>query len=111
MTKEIGYRLKFYEFRKRLDDAIAAVGGAAFVRTSLRSPKDSKVAIELQRRFARDRIASGDGSDNDKMLALLEGALRGMLVKTGEEAIALLSSSERVKVCEKFREYVCLTNL
>jgi hypothetical protein len=78
-------------FRAELDKAIQAVGGFAFVRTSLRSPKDSKHAIGLQKRFVKEKLQSSDKmDDNGKMILLLESALRGMKIRSSEEAIELL---------------------
>lgn len=92
-------------FLSRLDDAIGKVGGCAFVRTSLRSPKDSTHAIALQKRFVKESLpADGKASDNLKMVLLLQSALRGMKVKSASEAVALLSTSSRVaEDLERFR--------
>ncbi len=87
-----------------LDAAVQQVGGRAFVRTSLRSPKDSTHAISEQKRHVRDLLAGQESDDNRKMVALLEGALRGMCVANGAEAYRLLATSGRVKEdLERFR--------
>ena len=79
-----------------LDRAIKHVGGKAFCRTSLRSPKDSSRAIALQKEFVREQLETSS-DDNRKMICLLEGALRGMCVRSGLEAYRLLADSERVR--------------
>ncbi len=80
-----------------LDRAVGEVGGTAFCRTSLRSPKDSTHAISVQKQFVHEQLADGKSDDNRAMVLLLEGALRGMRVRSGEEAYRLLATSERVR--------------
>lgn len=70
------------ELAGRLTAAIAGMGGAAFVKLSTRSPKDSTL-------FAK-RAASATGVDR-----WCEGV--PMRVATGGEALALLVTSERVR--------------
>jgi hypothetical protein len=87
-----------------LDRAVEAVGGKAFCRTSLRSPKDSSHAISVQKQFVREQLAGGSDDDNRAMIVLLDGALRGMCVRSGAEAHRLLATSERVREdLERFR--------
>jgi hypothetical protein len=80
-----------------LGRAVQAVGGRAFCRTSLRSPKDSTHAISVQKQFVREQLGGGSDDDNRAMILLLQGALRGMCVRGGAEAHRLLATSERVR--------------
>jgi len=79
-----------------------------FVRLGSRSPKDAEAAVptreayeaELKRSTAEDGAQGGYGAADDatnaQLRAYFEVAHRALRVRTAEEAVALLCSSERV---------------
>ena len=89
-------------------DCAAMESEGFFVRLGSRSPKDAEAAIptreayeaELERRTAEDGAAGGydtaDDATNAQLRAYFEVAHRALRVRTAEEAVALLCSSERV---------------
>lgn len=79
--------------------------GSAFVRLSMRSPKDSPVAAEKGK--ARYGRAIEDASDEwERNLLLVKSQKFGLKVSSGQEAMALLLTSTRIlddlKDCQKF---------
>ena len=85
----------------RLEGAIAAfvdLAGAAFVKTSCRSPKDATVADGRIRAIFDEAVAAGRASTPDAALvALYTASLQALRVTTAREALALLVSSGRVE--------------
>lgn len=70
----------------------------AFVKLSTRSPKDSHVAFAKARKSYLARCPSLDASAsiNEKLILLSEVVIESLKVTSGEEAIKLLISSDRV---------------
>ncbi len=89
---------------KRIDSVIATlgprpgVGKGAFVKLSTRSPKDSPVAFAKARQAYGKAVSSLGASPalNDKLVCLAEEVILSLKVTSGEEAIRLLVSSDRV---------------
>lgn len=97
---------------QQLDVAIASLSNGAFVRTSLRSPKDSSVALHKQKAHFREFAArEKDADDNRKMIVLLEGALNAMHVTTGKQVrwlCWLCSFCFYAHSCEMLCYFVCI---
>jgi hypothetical protein len=94
LTDEEMARLKGLE--RRLDDAIASLGGQAFVKLNTRSPKDAVVERKNPRMAARitqhlDHLQATDPAayqqfltdDNKQMILVLESASEAMRSRTG----------------------------
>ena len=87
------------ELRQCLDQEIAAhfPEGGFFVKLSSRSPKDSTVALSKATEAYRGHLARGElVDDNDRWIAMAEAIRQGGKCTSGEEALELLLSSERV---------------
>lgn len=90
------------QLTKRLDDQLQEYGGG-FVRLSRRSPKDaiSQVPILLERAKSALRNDLGSVAEptlHDEALALFHAMGSALQVFTGEEAMQMLTHSERVFV-------------
>lgn len=91
---------------RRIDEAIAAVGSdRVFVRLSSRSPKDVPLRDRaLMARLIREYVdahrpaGEGHGRPSDALLfqAVVASCSRACLVRTADEAVAMLVRSERV---------------
>ncbi|MFX0100438.1 MAG: hypothetical protein ACFFCS_12770 [Candidatus Hodarchaeota archaeon] len=79
--------------------------GSAFVRLSMRSPKDSPVAIKKGKERYGDAIESAT-DEWEKNLLLVKSQKFGLKVSNGPEAMELLLTSTRIlddlKDCQKF---------
>eukprot|EP01122_Echinamoeba_exundans_P001839 TRINITY_DN11823_c0_g1_i1.p2 TRINITY_DN11823_c0_g1~~TRINITY_DN11823_c0_g1_i1.p2 ORF type:complete len:373 (-),score=76.72 TRINITY_DN11823_c0_g1_i1:1588-2706(-) len=108
LTEDQTARLKSLE--TRLDEAIASLGGQAFVKLNTRSPKDAVVERKHPRMAARitqhlDDLQATDPAayqsflvdGNKQMILVLESASEAMRSKTGAEALELLTNSSRVQ--------------
>lgn len=96
------------ELIRRMDMEIKAFG-SAFVRLSMRSPKDSTVAIAKGKLEYEQALSDAhDAGDNyAKNLLIIKAQKYGLRVESGKEALDLLLSSERIRNdledCLKFK--------
>ena len=74
----------------KLDESIAEVGGAAFVRLSSRSPKDA-VCLDPA---ACELALAGKGT-NEKLAWLFQQSMASLRVTSGEQALDIMLDSER----------------
>lgn len=94
----------------RMDEAIASLGGQAFIKLNTRSPKDAvierrhpKVVSLIQKRL--DTLQQTDDAaykrlltdDNDQMVLILESASEAMKSESGAAALELLTNSSRIQ--------------
>ena len=84
----------------RLSSSISSLSPekGAFIKLSTRSPKDSHIAFANARR-EYESLLSSKGENvpvNDKLIHLAEVVIESLRVRTGEYAIKLLLSSDRV---------------
>jgi len=84
-----------------LTTAIRAVApSGAFVKLSSRSPKDATIANSAMRRIYSEACASGEVdvlNPASIMRGLLRSSVLALRVRNGEEAVALLAASHRVR--------------
>ena len=87
---------------KRLSFSISSLSPerGAFIKLSTRSPKDSHIAFARARRDYESQILSRSESDNininDKLIHLAQVVIESLRVTTGDYAVKLLLSSDRV---------------
>ena len=86
----------------RLSSSIAALSPekGAFIKLSTRSPKDSHIAFARAREDYESRVNAQSGhppqSINDKLICLAQVVIDSLRVRTGDYAVKLLLSSDRV---------------
>ncbi|KAL6050058.1 Cell division cycle protein 123 [Balamuthia mandrillaris] len=98
------------QLKERINNAIKAfVGGegedgGAFVRLSTRSPKDATIAgdktmrlfeEELERMEQEEQVENAREDENARLVALIVASTKAMMVCSGEEALQLITTSER----------------
>ncbi|KAL6078085.1 Cell division cycle protein 123 [Balamuthia mandrillaris] len=98
------------QLKERINDGIKAfVGGegedgGAFVRLSTRSPKDATIAgdktmrlfeEELERMEKEEQVENAREDENARLVALIVASTKAMMVRSGEEALQLITTSER----------------
>ncbi|GAB4326718.1 MAG: hypothetical protein Kow0069_33360 [Promethearchaeota archaeon] len=90
---------------ERVGAAVRSLG-AAFVRLSQRSPKDSPVAMERGKAYFRSQLEEVQGDEWARNLLLVRAQKFGMKVRTGAEAVELITTSTRVlddlRDCQRF---------
>ncbi|MHA1380440.1 MAG: hypothetical protein ACTSRG_18905 [Candidatus Helarchaeota archaeon] len=68
----------------------------AFVRSSTRSPKDSRIARSKTEKIFKEELKKGEQDENSKLIAIVKSQILGLKVRSGKEALDFLLSSQRI---------------